>query len=117
LRHLRVTRTVTKLRRDAKGDRAVEAELLEGFTDLMGWRSPETMTTYLKTMNKRQAIQAVLDDEEAQEQETSHHSAPPDSPSGQPELERNQELAHRADEEMLWSENSTDEFDWYEDEE
>jgi hypothetical protein len=67
LRHLRVTRTVTKLRQDAKGDRAVEAALLEGFNDLMGWRSPETMATYLKTMNKRQAIQAVLEDEEAQE--------------------------------------------------
>lgn len=65
LRHLRVTRTVTKLRQDAKGDGAVEAALLEGFNDLMGWRSPETMATYLKTMNKRQAIQAVLEDEEA----------------------------------------------------
>jgi hypothetical protein len=117
LRHLRVTRTVTKLRRDAKGDRAVEAELLEGFKELMGWRSPETMATYLKTMNKRQAIQAVLDDEEAQEQETSHHDAPPASPAGQPEPERNQELAHRADAQMLRSENNTDEFDWYEEEE
>ncbi len=117
LRHLRVTRTVTKLRRDAKGDRAVEAELLEGFKELMGWRSPETMATYLKTMNKRQAIQAVLDDEEAQEQETSHPLSPPTSPSGQPEPELNQELAHRADAQMLRPENNTDEFDWYEDEE
>ncbi len=68
LRHLRVTRTVTRLRRDAKGDPAREAELLEGFQLLMGWRSRETMTTYIKTMNKRQALLAVLADEEAQEQ-------------------------------------------------
>jgi hypothetical protein len=117
LRHLRVTRTVTRLRQDANGDRAIEAELLEGFTDLMGWRSPETMATYLKTMNKRQAIQAVFDDEEAQEQETSHHYAPPASPSGQPEPARNQELAHRVDTQLLRPENNTDEFDWYEEEE
>lgn len=65
LRHLRVTRAVTKIRKDAKGDAAEEAALLEGFQELMGWRSRETMATYTKTMNKRQAIKAVLDDEEA----------------------------------------------------
>lgn len=65
LRHLRVTRAVTKIRKDAKGDAAEEASLLEGFQELMGWRSRETMATYTKTMNKRQAIKAVLDDEEA----------------------------------------------------
>jgi hypothetical protein len=64
---LRVTRAVTKLRKEASGDTATEAALLEGFQDLMGWRSPETMTTYLKTMNKRQAISALLEDEEAQD--------------------------------------------------
>jgi hypothetical protein len=36
LRHLRVTRTVTKLRKDAKGDAATEAALLEGFQHLIG---------------------------------------------------------------------------------
>lgn len=68
LRHLRVTRTVTKLREEAQGDRAVEAELLEGFRLVMDWRSPETMQTYLKTMNKRKAIEALLADQEQQEQ-------------------------------------------------
>jgi len=67
LRHLRVTRTVTKIREDANGDGSIEVAQLEGFRHLMGWRSPETMQTYIKTMNKRQAIRAVLDDEEAQE--------------------------------------------------
>jgi integrase len=69
LRHLRVTRAVIKIRKDAKGDAAEEAALLEGFQDLMGWRSPETMATYTKTMNKRKAIRVILDDEEAQEQQ------------------------------------------------
>jgi hypothetical protein len=35
----------------------------------MGWQSPETMKIYLQTMNERKAIRAVLDDEEAQEQQ------------------------------------------------
>ena len=68
LRHLRVTRGVTNLRKEAQGDRAVEAALLEGFQQVMGWRSPETMATYLKTMNKRKAIESLLADEEQQEQ-------------------------------------------------
>lgn len=72
LRHLRVTRTVSKIREDAHGDRSIEAAQLEGFRHLMGWRSPETMQTYLKTMNKRQAIKAVLDDEEAQERDAAN---------------------------------------------
>ena len=69
LRHLRVTRAVTKIREEAKGDRAAEAALLEGFMHLMGWQSPETMKIYLQTMNERKAMKAVLDDEEAQEQD------------------------------------------------
>lgn len=82
LRHLRVTRTVTKIRKDAKSDAAEVAARLEGFQELMGWQSRETMATYLKTMNKRQAIRAVLDDEEAvaqQEQDvvTVQGEAPP----------------------------------------
>lgn len=117
LRHLRVTRTVTKLRQDAKGDRAVEAELLEGFNDLMGWRSPETMATYLKTMNKRQAIQAVLADEEAQEKAEYCPLTPSISPSRQQEHGLNQKyISHEKTQEFL-SRNNTDEFDWYENEE
>jgi integrase len=64
LRHLRVTRTVTKIRKEAQGDAAAEAALLEGFQHLMGWRSPETMATYTQTMNKRKALEMVLTDEE-----------------------------------------------------
>jgi hypothetical protein len=117
LRHLRVTRTVTRLRQDAKGDRAVEAELLEGFNDLMGWRSPETMATYLKTMNKRQAIKAVLEDEEAQDKAGKSPLTPSSPISGQPESGSNQKPVSQEKTEALLSENKTDEFDWYEDEE
>ncbi len=66
LRHLRVTHTATKIRKDAKGDTSVEAASLDGFRHPMGWRSPETMQIYIKTINKRQAIKPVLDDEEEQ---------------------------------------------------
>ena len=117
LRHLRVTRAVTKLRQDAKGDRAVEADLLEGFNDLMGWRSPETMATYLKTMNKRQAIRAVLDDEEAQEQAENCPLTLSVSPSRQLEHGLNQKYVSPVETQELLSGNNTDEFDWYEDEE
>jgi len=115
LRHLRVTRTVTKLRKDAKGDAAVEAELLEGFNQLMGWRSPETMKIYLQTMNQRKAIEAVLADEEAQEQndgkvpELALPKQPQESP---PNLEITQ--VSNGDRASL---PGDDEFSWYEDEE
>ncbi len=68
LRHLRVTRGVTAIRKTAQDDGLLEAELLEGFQHLMGWRSPETMAAYTKTMNKRKALEAVLADMEKQEQ-------------------------------------------------
>jgi len=68
LRHLRVTRGVTAIRKTAQDDGLLEAELLEGFQHLMGWRSRETMATYTKTMNKRKALEAVLADVEQQEQ-------------------------------------------------
>ena len=47
LRHLRVTRTATKIRQETQGDPAKEAALLEGFQHLMGWSSPATMATYM----------------------------------------------------------------------
>ena len=117
LRHLRVTRTVTRLRQDAKGDRSVEAELLEGFNDLMGWRSPETMATYLKTMNKRQAIKAILEDEEAQEQVENCPLPLSTLSSGQLQSEPSQKVVPQEKTQVLLRENGTDEFDWYEDEE
>ncbi len=111
LRHLRVTRTVTKIRKDAQSDAAAEAALLEGFQHLMGWRSPETMATYTKTMNKRKALEMVLADEDDQEQkvppvqETIQEGSPPGKEPSQ----------HPGTEEAVVHDG--DEFGWYENEE
>ena len=116
LRHLRVTRTVTNLRKEAKGDRAVEAELLEGFQQVMAWRSPETMEIYLKTMNKRKAIEALLADEEQQEQhEREMQKGLPHRPAaGLP-----QAGSHPQDfpEQVTPLPPHADEFSWYEQDE
>ena len=114
LRHLRVTRTVTRLRKEANGDAAVEAELLEGFQLLMGWRSRETMAIYLKTMNKRKVIEAVLADEEEQEQETDSIQAPA-SDTRQSRQPSSHDSSTRPDAEGS-SMHDDDEFGWYEDE-
>ncbi len=115
LRHLRVSRAVTQFRQDAKGDAAVEAELLEGFQQLMGWRSRETMLIYLKTMNQRKAIETVLADEEAQEQSSRKmpEPVPPKLPQGSP---RTQEISPCSHEGGI-SLPHDDEFGWYEDDE
>ena len=112
LRHLRATRAITTLRKEAAGDPATEAALLEGFQHLMGWRSPETMSTYVKTMNKRQALQGLLADEEAQEQRMAHAHIPsqpqqrsPQFPTGQ-DGESTQQHAHAP--------SAQGELDWYE---
>lgn len=110
LRHLRVTRTVTRLRQQANGDRAAEAELLEGFQYLMGWQSRETMATYLKTMNKRKAIEALLADEEAQEQEKEEDpKTTPQAPAQG--MQQEDHLSQRQEENLPLYEN--DEFAWY----
>lgn len=114
LRHLRVSRTVTKIRKDAKGDAAEVAARLEGFQELMGWRSRETMATYTKTMNKREAIQAVLDDEERvcqQEQETLDTQAViPQAQVSPPEKAR----FNGSDGEEPGHLDDADELSWYE---
>jgi integrase len=115
LRHLRVTRTVTKLRQDAKGNAAIEAALLEGFQHLMGWRSPETMATYLKTMNKQQAIKAILEDEETQEQDKNCPLPLSTLSSEQLQSELGQKVVSQEKTQVLLQEDGTDEFDWYED--
>jgi integrase len=114
LRHLRTTRAITKIRKDAGGDAATEAALLEGFQHLMGWQSPETMATYLKTMNKRQAIKAILEDEEAQEWAESSSLTPSASLSGQSEPGPSQKPVLQKETQVLLSVHDTDEFDWYE---
>jgi len=100
------------LRKEASGDTATEAALLEGFQHLMGWRSPETMSTYVKTMNKRQALQGLLEDEEAQEQRMAHAQVPSQPQQRSPQLtpghdeESSKQHAHET--------SAQGEFDWYE---
>jgi integrase len=113
LRHLRTTRGITKIRKEAAGDAAAEAALLEGFQLLMGWQSPKTMTTYLKTMNKRRAIKVIVEDEEAQEQAQDHSfSALP----GSLPAANQSPVSYTTIQTPLPTENA-DEFGWYEDEE
>src|SRR5258708_5220706 len=113
LRHLRTTRAITKIRKEAGGDAAAEAALLEGFQHLMGWQSSETMTTYLKTMNKRQAIKALVEEEEAQAQAQSHSFSALPVP---PPVVNQRPVSHITLQAPLPVGN-TDEFDWYEAEE
>ena len=112
LRHLRVTRAVTRYRQDAKGDSATEAALLEGFQHLMGWRSPETMLTYLKTMNKRQALKGLLEDEEAQEQSTTHAHVSSQPPPLSPQSTTGQ--GGESSKQYSHETSDQDELDWYE---
>lgn len=107
LRHLRVTRTVTKIRKDAKGDAAAEAALLEGFQHLMGWRSPETIATYTKTMNKRKVLEMVLADEENPSDEPTAGRMGTSEPSGKTGASLSPEMA-------LPPSCEEDELKWYE---
>ena len=113
LRHLRVTRTVINLRKEAGGDRAVEAELLEGFRHVMGWRSSQTMETYVKTMNKREAIKILLADEEQQER---HERDLQESMSQRPVEGPPQARSHPQDSsgQGTPAPDPADEFSWYE---
>jgi hypothetical protein len=61
LRHLHGSRTITRVRKDVHGDASIESAQLERFRHIMKWHRPETMKTSIKTMNKRQAMKAVLD--------------------------------------------------------
>jgi len=114
LRHVRTTRGITKIRKEASGDAATEAALLEGFQQLMGWQGPETMTTYLKTMNKRRAIKAIVEDEEAQERAESTSLTLSASLSRQSEPGPSHPPVLQKETQTLLSVNDTDEFDWYE---
>jgi site-specific recombinase XerC len=68
IRHLRVSRAITKIKRDAKGDKEIEEELTDGFWRLMGWRSRDTMDIYTHVFSKRHAlVEVMLKDEDEQD--------------------------------------------------
>ncbi len=60
IRHLRVSRAITKIKHDAKGDKSLEEELTDGFWRLMGWQSRDTMDIYTHVFNKRKALLEVM---------------------------------------------------------
>jgi hypothetical protein len=64
IRHLRVSRGITNIKRYAQDDKGLEAELLDGFWRLMGWSSSRTMETYTHTLNKRKALLDIVREEE-----------------------------------------------------
>jgi site-specific recombinase XerD len=104
IRHLRVSRALTKIKQDANGDKGREEELADGFWRLMGWRSRATMETYTHTLNKRLTLLTVMLEEEQQGGQAHQEEVSPlagrDRPSQKtPPLPLHEEH---------------DEFDWYE---
>ncbi len=60
IRHLRVSRAITTIKKHAQGDKRLEEELVDGFRQLMGWHRRETMDIYTHTMSKRKALLEVM---------------------------------------------------------
>jgi integrase len=108
LRHLRVTRAITKIRQRAKGDKQLERDLIEGFRQIMGWQSAETMETYIHVLNKRQALlEVILDDDEGEQAPHNTQSyAVQEAPQQQLTKEKANSPARTSYEE--------DDFSWYE---
>jgi integrase len=60
IRHVRVSRAITKIKHEAKGDKSLEEELTDGFWRLMGWQSRDTMDVYTHVFTKRKALLEVM---------------------------------------------------------
>lgn len=108
LRHLRVSRAVTKIRQNTQGDGAAEAELMDGFRLLMGWRSSRTIDTYIHTLNKRKALlEVVLEEDETKNWAGQKHEKPLSLKDLQPEKDMQTTTGSIAS-------CSDDDFSWYE---
>ncbi len=108
LRHLRVSRAVTKIRQNTQGDGAAEAELMDGFRLLMGWRSSRTIDTYIHTLNKRKALlEVVLEEDETKNWAGQKHEKPLSLKDLQPEKDMQTTTESIAS-------CSDDDFSWYE---
>ncbi len=68
LRHLYVTKNLATIEAKANGNEHVEQELRDGFRQLMGWRSQDTMETYTHLLNKRKALFEVVQMQDTLEQ-------------------------------------------------
>ncbi len=112
IRHLHVSTNLTKIKRKAQGDQGLEAELKEGFRQLMGWRSQETMDIYTHVYNKRQALlEIVLKDEDEIEEKT----RPIQSVPQKREDNNSTPIPPRDDSRVTISPDNNDEnLDWYE---
>jgi site-specific recombinase XerD len=67
LRHLHVTKNIARIKKKAAGNADVEQELIDGFRQLMGWRSQQTMETYTHVLNKRRALLEIVALQEEEE--------------------------------------------------
>lgn len=110
IRHLRVTRGITTIKQQAKGDRELEEELLDGFWRLMGWHSSQTMEIYTHTLRQRQALLEVMLDEE--EQQSGDGTSKEDTPEYQVGSQQSKSSQMVPTEELF----ADDEFRWYEEE-
>jgi site-specific recombinase XerD len=109
LRHLCVTRAMTSIKRSAQGNPVREAELFDGFRQLMGWHSSRTMETYTHVLHKRQALLEVVlvEDDDKQVDQILQPVPSAESVKGQP-------LSQRMGTEARAFPPQEDEFSWYE---
>ncbi len=110
IRHLRVSRAITKIKQHAGGDKHLEGDLVEGFRLLMGWRSPKTLETYIHTLNKRQALlEILLEDEKQQGGQATQSEVLPLLTEAEP-LKR----ASTPPVATVYADDASDDFGWYE---
>jgi hypothetical protein len=112
IRHLRVTRAMVRIKQEAQGNKAIEAELTDGFWRLMGWRSPRTMETYLHTLNKREALLKIA---LAEESEPEYQRAGGGALEGQIQ-DQQYPKARRGFPARILSGECEEDFSWYEEE-
>ena len=75
---------MTKIKHDAKGDKSIEEELVDGFWRLMGWRSRDTMDMYTHVINKRMALlEVMLEEAEDPSLQAVQRDSPPSCINGQ----------------------------------
>jgi hypothetical protein len=106
IRHLRVSRGITTIKQQAKGDKHLEIELTDGFWRLMGWHDPRTMDIYTHTFNKRKAlVEVMLADDDQQQSSVAELEI---SPVEMQQINKEPELG------STMSSSEEDDFSWYE---
>lgn len=111
IRHLRVTRAIKKIKKEAQGDKALEEELTDGFWRLMGWKSSLTMDTYTHLFNQRKALVDVMLAEDEDENELVIRSSQDDTSKASILQHPGEDIPTNTP--VILS-NDDDEFGWYE---